>query len=153
MPHLAPLMKHTILFSGLAMLVCGCGKNGDSLADKAGESVGKHVTDFTKGVGRGVDQQMAVEVSLSPEVQALGLTSTVAKASALGAAKKGVTVYLIASQAVSQTLVVRALNAEGLEIGRCKKEVVLGKGDAAYVAFEFDDQMDSQMVKSYAIGL
>jgi hypothetical protein len=146
-------MKNITLFCLIATLFVGCGKSGEGIADKAGEAVGKHVTDFTKGVGRGIDQQMTVEVSLTPEVQALGLTNTVAKALGLDASKKGITVYLISSQSVSNTLVARALNADGLEIGRCKKEVVLSKGDAAYMKFEFDGEMDTQLVKRYAIGL
>jgi hypothetical protein len=146
-------MKYITLFGLVATLLVGCGKGGDSIADKAGEAVGKHVTDFTKGVGRGIDQQMTVEVSITPEVQALGLTNTVAKALSLDGSQKGITVYLISSQSVSNTLVARALNADGLEIGRCRKEVVLPKGDAAYVKFEFDGEMDTQLVKRYAIGL
>ena len=146
-------MKYITLFGLIATLLAGCGKSGDSIADKAGEAVGKHVTDFTKGVGRGIDQQMTVEVSLTPEVQALGLTNTVAKALGLDADKKGITVYLISSQSISNTLVARALNADGLEVGRCKKEVVFAKADASYVKFEFDGEMDTQLVKRYAIGL
>jgi hypothetical protein len=136
-----------------AALLAGCGKDGENIADKAGESVGRHVTDFTKGVGRGIDQKMTIEVVLSPEVQALGLTNTVAKALGLETTKKGFTVYLISQQSVSNTLVARALSADGLEIGRAKKEVTLQKADAAYVTFEFDGQLDSQLVKRYAIGL
>jgi hypothetical protein len=71
----------------------------------------------------------------------------------LDAAKKGITVYFIASQSVSNTLVVRALNAQGAEIGRCKKPIVLQKDDAKYVTFEFDGEMDTAMVRKYAIGL
>ena len=66
---------------------------------------------------------------------------------------KGFTVYFIASQSVSNTLVARAFNADGLEIGRAKKQIMMEKDDAKYVTFEFDSQMDSQMVKEYGIGL
>ena len=48
---------------------------------------------------------------------------------------------------------VRALNAEGTEIGRARKLVVLEKADAKYVPFEFDEEMDTAMVKKYEIGL
>jgi hypothetical protein len=143
----------TLLLVALAVVIAGCGKSGESIADKAGESVGRHVTDFTKGVGRGIDQQMAVEVSLAPDVQALGLTNTVAKALGLDSTKKGITVYLISSRSVSNTLVARALNADGLEIGRARSEVVLDRDDAGYVKFEFADEMDAQLVKRYMIGL
>ena len=145
--------KSITTLSLLAALLMGCGKKGDSLADKAGESIGRQVTDFTKGVGRGIDQQMTVEVSLRPEVQALGLTNTIAKSLGLDLSKKGISVYFIASQTVSTTLVVRALNTDGLEIGRAKKQVTMQRDDASYVTFEFESDMDSAMVRRYAIGL
>ena len=115
---------------------------------------------FTKGVGKGIDQKMSVEVSLRPEVLALGLTNTIAKSLGLDptrgldpGTKKGISVYFIASQSVSTTLVARALNADGAEIGRARKPIVPQKDDAAYVTFEFESEMDTAMVKKYAIGL
>jgi len=146
-------MKYIVIVSFLAVALVGCGKKDENLANRAGESIGKHLTDFSKGVGKGFDQKMAVQVSLRPEVQALGLTNTVAKALGLDTNKKGISVYFMASQSVSNTLVARALNADGAEIGRCKKPVVMEKDDAAYVTFEFDPQMDTAMVSQYAIGL
>ena len=49
--------------------------------------------------------------------------------------------------------VARALNAEDVEVGRARKLVVLQKDDATYVTFQFEDLMDVQIVKRYAIGL
>jgi hypothetical protein len=146
-------MKYVTILSLLAALLMGCGKKDDSLANQAGESIGKQLTDFTKGVGKGIDQKMSVEVSVRPEVLALGLTNTIAKSLGLDASKKGISVYFIASQSVSNTLVARAFNAEGAEIGRSKKPIVMQKDDAAYVTFEFEAEMDTAMVKKYAIGL
>ena len=130
----------------------GCDKKDESIAMKAGEKIGQQVTDFTKGVGKGIDQKMMVQVSLSPQVQALGLTNTIAKSLGIGGTN-GISVYFIASQSISNTLVVKALTGEGVEVGRARKLVVLQKDDATYVTFSFEDQMDMQIVKSYAIGL
>jgi hypothetical protein len=77
----------------------------------------------------------------------------VAKALGIDSTKKGITVYLVSSPSVSNTLVAKALNADGWEIGRARKDVVMKKEDAAYVTFEFDGEMDTQLVKRYAIGL
>lgn len=147
------MTKSIAVLATAVALLTGCGKKNDGVADRAGESIGRHVTDFTKGVGRGIDQKMAVEVSLRPEVQALGLTNTIAKSLALDSTRKGISVYFIASQAVSNALTARALNSDGLEIGRARKVVVLEKDDAAYITFEFADDMDSAMVRKYMIGL
>ena len=146
-------MKTIAVIGLLAVLLTGCEKKEDSLAKKAGETLGQQLTDFSKGVGKGIDQKMMVQVSLSPEVQALGLTNTIAKSLGIDSDKKGISVYLIASQNVSNTLTARALNAEGVEVGRSKKTVELQKDDATYVTFEFHDQLDTAMVKKYAIGL
>lgn len=147
-------MKRIItLLITTALFVIGCGKQADKLADKAGQTVGQHLTDFTKGVGKGIDQKMMVEVTVKPEVYALGLTNTFAKSLGLDEYKKGFSVYFIASQNVSNTLVAKAFNAEGLEIGRTKKEVVMQKDDATYVVFLFASEMDSQLVHQYMISL
>ena len=145
-------MKETILLLVISVsLFTGCGKEGDKLADKAGQTVGQHLTEFTKGVGKGIDQEMLVDVTIKPEVYALGLTNTFAKSLGLDEHKKGFSVYFVASQNVSNTLIARAFNAEGLEIGRSKKDVVMQKDDAAYVVFIFPSEMDSQMVHRYTI--
>lgn len=145
-------MNRVTNISLLAALLMGCDNKEDSIAMKAGEKIGQQVTDFTKGVGKGIDQKMMVAVSLSPQAQALGLTNTIAKSLGIGGTN-GISVYFIASQNISNTLVARALNAEGVEVGRARRLVVLQKDDASYVTFHFEDQMDMQIVRSYAIGL
>ena len=47
----------------------------------------------------------------------------------------------------------RSVNVEGVEVGRSRKLVVLQKDEASYVTFSFEDLMDMQMVRRYAIGL
>jgi hypothetical protein len=140
----------TITLAGA--LLTGCGKKDEGIAKRAGEAIGQQMTDFTKGVGKGIDQKMMVQVSLSPQVQALGLTNTIAKSLGIGSTN-GIAIYFIASQSVSNTLVARALNASGVEVGRAKKLVAMQKDDASYVTFNFEDQMDTGMVKRYEIGL
>lgn len=136
-----------------ALLAAGCKDKRTDLANKAGETVGEHLTEFSKAVGKGVDNKLLVNVVLAPEVQALGITHTTAKALDMDISKKGITVYLIASKDVDTTLKARALNAEGAEIGRAKVPVKLAKDEAAYFTVEFPKEMDSMMAKEYRIGL
>lgn len=145
-------MKHITMIGLVAALLVGCGKKEDSIAKRVGEAIGQQATDFTTGVGKGIDQKMMVQVSLTPQVQVLGLTNTIAKSLGIGSTN-GISIYFIASQSVSNTLVARALNAGGVEVGRARKLVVMQKDDATYVNFNFDDQMDTAMVKRYEIGL
>ena len=145
-------MKYITIISLVAALLVGCGKKEDGIAKKAGEVIGQQVTDFTKGIGKGYDQKMMIQVSLTPQVQVLGLTNTIAKSLGVGSTN-GISIYFIASQSISNTLVARALNAEGVEVGRAKKSVVMQQNDATYVTFNFEEQMDNGMVKRYEIGL
>lgn len=145
-------MKYLPVIGLLTALLVGCGKKEDSIAKRVGETIGQQATDFTKGIGKGIDQKMMVHVSLTPQVQGLGLTNTIAKSSGLGSTN-GISIYFIASQSVSNTLIARALNSEGVEVGRSRRLIVMQKDDANYVNFSFDNQMDTAMVKLYEIGL
>jgi hypothetical protein len=145
-------MKYLMTIPVMAAILTGCGRNDEGIAKRAGEAIGQQMTDFTKGVGKGIDQKMMVQVSLNPQVQALGLTNTIAKSLGIGSTN-GIAIYFIASQSVSNTLIARALNASGVEVGRARKLVVMQKDDASYVTFNFEDQMDTGMVKRYEIGL
>jgi hypothetical protein len=146
------LLEHVAILGLLTLLLMGCDRKDDSIALKAGEKIGQQVTDFTKGLGKGIDQKMMVQVALSPQVLALGLTNTIAKSLGLGGTN-GISVYFIATQSVSNTLVVRALNGDDVEVGRARKLVLLQKDEATYITFQFEDAMDMQMVKRFAIGL
>ncbi len=146
------LMKHLTIIALTAALLAGCGKKNDSIAKQVGEAIGQQATDFAKGVGKGIDQKMMVQVSMTPQVQRLGLTNTIAKSLGIGSTN-GIAVYFIASQHVSNTLVARALNADGIEVGRARTQVVMQRDDAGYVTFSFEEQMDMGMVKRFEIGL
>ena len=145
-------MKNFTMIGLVAAILIGCGKKDESVAKRVGEVIGQQATDFTKGVGKGIDRQMLVPVSLTHQVLDLGLTNTIAKSLGLGSSN-GISVYFIASQSVSNTLVARALNADGVEVGRARKLIVILKGDATYLTFNFEDQMDTAIVKRYEVGL
>ena len=151
--HSTPrLVKHVTILGLTAALLVGCDKKDDGIVKKVGEVIGQQATDFTKGVGKGIDQKMLVQASLTPQAHVLGLTNTIAKSLGMGSTNS-ISVYFIASQSISSTLVARALNADGAEVGRAKATVVMQKDDAAYVTFTFGEQMDTGMVKRYEIGL
>jgi hypothetical protein len=145
-------MKYITIITLAAVLLAGCGKKDNGIANRVGEAIGQQATDFTKGVGKGIDQKMQVQVTLTPQVLGLGLTNTIAKSLGIGSTNS-ISVYVIASQSVSSTLIARALNGNGVEVGRAKAPVALHKDDSAYITFTFGDQMDMGMVKVFQIGL
>jgi hypothetical protein len=146
------MCRRAVLLAVL-LLLTGCEK-GDQSVHQAGQRVGETLTDFTKGVGSGVDNRLDVPVELGEEVVKLGLRTTVAKSDGLeNAGKKSLTVYFISSEAVNTWLQAKALNKEGVEVGRSTVEVDLAADDAKYVTFEFDPEMDAQRVTKYLVGI
>lgn len=130
--------------------IMGCGKGGG--AKNAGQKMGETFTDFTSGVGKGIDKRLEVSVELSDALADFGVRKTVSKSTVLDRGqKKGITVYLIAREPVKLSLTGKAQNEEGDEIGRSKVTVEFAADDAKYVTFPFDPEMDSQLVHKYII--
>ncbi len=148
-------MSSKRLLAGLfsAVLLAGCGDSEQSLSEKAGKAVGEGLTGFLSGVGSSVDEQMKVQTELSEAASAAGLGVTTGKSAGMGDPDKTFTIYLIAGQPFKGTLLARAFDKDGQEIGRSRAEVDLQKDDADYVGFVFHQQMDSQLVSKYRIDL
>ena len=143
--------------------VISCGNNDKSIAKQAGETVGKNLTDFGKGVGTQIDQSVMVTVLLDDSVNKIGITKTVAKTNFFDAtssdhnsasSSKSVLVYLISSNPVSEkTFRMTALDEKKLEIGRSKVSVSFGKDDAKYVEFSFDRRVDFALMKEFLLSV
>jgi hypothetical protein len=142
------------LFLASLLLSCGCGGAGDGGAGELGEQVGRSATDLARGVARGVDTAMEVPIELTEEVLALELEQTSAKHAGIDAPEgKGITVYFVSKEPVQASLLAKALNADGKEIGRSLAVIEFARDDAQYVTFSFDKKMDSQLVQKYVIGV
>lgn len=142
-----------LVLSVLLLLSCKGGKGDESVAKRAGSKLGETLTDFATGVGKGVDTQMLVPVELSATLEAKGIKRTVAKSLTVGGGDKGFAVYLTSQRALSGTLVAKAFDKTGSEIGRSRARVAFSADDAKYVTFTFDEQMDANMVARYVIDL
>lgn len=145
------MRKHSTALLALLLAALGC--SGEGKAKKAGQAVGETVTDFAKGVSTGIDKRLEVEVDLSTRVSGLGLSKTIAKAAGIDSHQKGITVYLLSSKPVAGSLIAKALNAEGTEIGRSTVDIDFAEDDAQYITFPFDAQMDTQLVRRYTIDI
>lgn len=145
-----PLMKIITAVVCIAIL-CGCGKSDESASKAAGTKVGEALTDFATGVGKGIDRQMQVNVVLSAEVAQQGLGKTVAKSLGIDTGRKCISVYFMAKTSFKGTLLAKAMNKEGQEIGRSAADVDFANDDAKYVSFEFEQEMDTQSVDTYVI--
>lgn len=138
---------------GCLVLITGCGK-GESIAKKAGATVGETVTDFASGVGKGIDIKMTVPVELSEDLAKYGLSKTVSKETTLEPGReKGIAIYFISKTLLKGVLIMKALNKEGLEIGRSTVDIDFAADDAKYVTFKFDKELDSRLVEKYSVDI
>ncbi|HFK2919237.1 hypothetical protein [Stenotrophomonas beteli] len=133
----------------LALGLTAC-KDDTSVSQKAGSAISGTAADFVAGLGEGVDKRMNVTLQADPGLAARGLTVTLGKSRGLGS--KDAAVYVVADKAFKGKLVARALDADGTEIGRASAEVEFAADDARYVTFQFNEEMDSQLVRTYAVA-
>ena len=146
------MIRQAVLLLPTLVLLTGCGGRDDRSAHQAGQSVAETVTDFAKGIGKGIDNQLKLSIELDERVSSLGLRTTVAKESGFDdEGNKTIAVYFIASRAVDTPLLAKAFNADGDEIGRSAINLELSADDAKYVTFAFDSEMDTQLVDKYVV--
>ena len=55
------------------------------------------------------------------------------------------------ARGIKGTLLAKAYDKDGQEIGRAKSDVDLQKDDADYIIFAFNERMDSQLVHKYLV--
>jgi len=137
----------TVLALALALTAC---KDDRSVSQKAGSAITGTAADFVAGLGEGVDKHMNVTLQADPSLAARGLTVTLGKSRAMGSKESAV--YVVAENAFTGTLVARALDSNGTEIGRASAEQEFVADDARYVTFHFNEEMDSQLVRAYAVS-
>ncbi|WP_146146963.1 hypothetical protein [Stenotrophomonas maltophilia] len=141
-------MNKVIVAMVLALGLAAC-KDDTSVSQKAGSAISGTAADFVAGLGEGVDKRMNVTLQADPGLAAHGLTVTLGKSRGMGS--KEAAVYVVADKAFKGKLVARALDADGTEIGRAAAEVEFAADDARYVTFQFNEEMDSQLVRTYAV--
>ena len=137
-----------LVLAVLALSACG---EDRSISQKAGSAISGTATDFVAGLGEGVDKRMSLKLDVAPEIVSNGMTVTLGKSRGMGS--KDASVYVVATKPYKGAFLVRALDESGAEIGRSRVEVDFPADDAQYVNFTFNEEMDSQLVRSYALSL
>lgn len=136
-----------VMVLALGLVAC---KDDTSMSQKAGSAISGTAADFVAGLGEGVDKRMNVTLQNDPALAARGLTVTLGKSRGMGS--KEAAVYVVADKPFKGKLVARALAADGSEIGRATVEEEFAADDARYVSFQFNEEMDSQLVRTYAVS-
>ena len=62
-----------------------------------------------------------------------------------------VDVYLISEEVTTGELLAKAMDINGLEIGRAKQALILGKDDAKQITFTFDTNVEMDLVTKFVI--
>ncbi|GAB5526697.1 MAG: hypothetical protein Roseis2KO_45690 [Roseivirga sp.] len=133
----------TILLSLLICFTLSCNKVKNKTKDvinKSGEVVGKGASEFVEGVSEGIDRTLDCEIKLSAELTDRGLQTGKfsIENQSQGGENNQLTLYIILDKDFDGSLLVKAFDKRGLEVGRSKLLVSGKAGDASYYDFAFD---------------
>ena len=108
--------------------------------NKGGETVGKTATEFFEGVSEGIDKTLQCDVVLSQNLLDNGLSTGkfAVENDSTGGANNVLVLYIIFDKDFSGSVMAKAYDKTGLEIGRSNIEIVGKAGDAGYFDFKFD---------------
>lgn len=136
--------------------IVGCGKAADHDAGTVGQAIGENVTDFARGVGKGIDNKLHISTEISPALVERGVTLIVGKQGPLHSTTddtKAISLYFLTEKAIAGTMIAKAYNSDDQEIGRAKTVVEFSDDDAQYVKFPFPPEMDRQLVAKYKFDI
>lgn len=146
------------LFVALASLpLAACKKDEPeapkaSVSQRAGAAVSGVATDFISGLGAGVDEKMKVETEFDASFADHGLQATLGKGRGMGSNLAAI--YVVAGNTPFKgKLLAKAMDQEGKEIGRAQAELQLAADDATYVTLNFNEEMDSNLVRKYLLSV
>lgn len=118
--------------------------------NKGGEVAGQAASEFIKGAKEGVEKTMALTVELDSALLSRGASLGKTEMSDDYTALQ---VYIILDRDLSDTLVARAYDAAGLEMGRARFGVSGKGGDAGWHTITFPEQTDLEAKGKVVIGM
>ena len=137
-----------------ALLLGACDRAGEAAKNtinKSGEVVGQAASEFLKGAKEGVEETLALPVVLDTSLDDLGLS--VGKTEATGGeGYHTLNVYLIFDRDLSDSLIAKAYDADGLEMGRVRFGVHGKAGDAVWHTITFPEQTDLEAKGKVVLG-
>lgn len=133
----------------LAVLLClwllpSCQRASEAAKNtinKGGEVAGQAASEFLKGAKEGVEETLTLPVVLDTSLEGLGLSIGKTEATG-GEGYNTLNAYLIFDRDLSDSLIAKAYDADGLEMGRVRFAVNGKAGDAAWQTITFPEQTD-----------
>lgn len=128
------------------LLLFSCGRVVEGTKDalnKGGELAGSAATEVIEGVTTGVEDTWSIDVALSEELKAKGLTIGKTQVESDSADMDNMLiVYVVADQAFNGAVNAVASDEEGREMGRSQLIMELPAGGADYFTFHFQSRTD-----------
>jgi len=131
----------------------GVKATGESVGEFAGESVGKAAKGLVRGAEAGA---LAADIRVADTLAKRGVRSTRAQhlfPNKDGKGDHGLSIYVISEEPLAATLVLKAFDKDGQEVGRTLADVDFKKDDAGYVDFRFDARVPMVAVQYYTLDL
>lgn len=144
--------KYGSLLLALCLVACDrAGEAAKNTINKGGEVAGQAASEFLKGAKEGVEETLSMPVVLDASLDGKGLGVGKTEASG-GEGYHTLNVYLIFDRDLSDSLVAKAYDADGLEMGRARFSVNGKAGDASWHTIEFPEQTDLEAKGKVVIG-
>jgi hypothetical protein len=137
------LFIRTLALPLVIVALTGCQRAGEAAKEtinKGGEVAGQAASEFLKGAKEGVEETMAISVELDPSLTEKGMVMGKSEIASVGYST--LNVYLALDRDFNDTLLAKAFDADGLEMGRVRFGVSGRAGDAGWHALEFPQETD-----------
>jgi hypothetical protein len=131
----------------IAFLLTSCGGSRE-LANKAGAKVGGTVCSFFQGVGKGIDQEQEVHITLSEDLRSSGLNKTISKCE-----PQTLIIYFMCDETFKSKLTAKAFDLKNREIGRSSIIVSFERGEAKYCSFKFPAECDTSTNHKFTVDI
>lgn len=138
------MRKSAILLASVALTACGRVADGTKSAlNKGGELAGAAATEVVEGMATGVEKTWSIDVALSEELKAKGISlgKTMVEEDSAGT-DNVLVLYIIASSDFTGPVTAVALDQEGREYGRATTELALAANGADYFTLPFQSRTD-----------
>lgn len=135
------MIKNIFALIALACALLSC--SSDKLKEKineTGAATGEAIGEFSTGVSSGVEKALEVKLDLSEGLKSKGITfgkQTISNDPA-GGEDNLLIVYVIFNQDFKGSIIAKAFDNKGQEMGRVKIEVSGKKDETQFLEFHFD---------------
>lgn len=138
------MRKSAILLASVALSACGRVADGTKSAlNKGGELAGAAATEVVEGMATGVEKTWSIDVALSEELKAKGISlgKTMVEEDSAGI-DNVLVLYILSSSDFTGPVTAVALDQEGREYGRATTELALAANGADYFTLRFQSRTD-----------